>query len=80
MSSVRLTAGYTLAKLFLYSPGIALEKYTSLSLCFCPRRRHMHGRPDAATLLEEEGVTVEIRENPSREIMKRAQDRNELCS
>lgn len=56
-SSGRLTAGYTQAKLFLCSPGISLEKYClslSLPLCFSPRRRHMHGRPDVTALLETE--------------------------
>jgi hypothetical protein len=42
-----------------------------LSLYFSPRRRHVHGRPDAAALLE----AGEIRENPGKAMMKRERER-----
>lgn len=65
--SVQLTVGYTQAKLFLCSPGIALEKYKFLSLYFFPRLRHMHGRPVFLIQLLAGGM----RKNPRSGMMKR---------
>ena len=69
--SGQLTVGYTQAKLFLCSPGIALEKYMFLSLCFFPRLRQTPGRPFFMILL----LAEEIQENPRSRMMKRERER-----